>query len=388
MRTDRLIWAITFAVYLPAASLATLATVAGPNGSSLDPALMTVPFCAGFGIGFIPWGALADRFDRWRVIAVAAALLAVTGLLVAVSESVELLVASRFLAGLAAAGVPPAAQALIAREGGARTGGRLAGMMVAVGFATLGGPVLAQALAGASWFSGAALLGSAAPLAAAVVALRLSGSPHSAGKAGNLERVPFRPSRGVLSGWIVAALVLGGYWTVLTRIGVALADQGAAGLLAALSLLAALGIPLAVLAGRASDRIGPRAPMVAATGIGAVGYAFAAGAPSTSALMVATAVGLALYWAYLPVVAVQVVRSSTEQTRGRAVGGMYASMWMGAAAAGALATTAPSWRHVLAGAALTWSLAAFTAWRGFHRAPAAGWTPSPATPAASQPSRA
>lgn len=381
------IWLVTFGAYLPASSLAALAALSGPGSAALDPALMTVPFCAGFGIGFLPWGALADRFDRWSVISVAAALMTAAGLLVALAPSTEVAVAGRVLAGLAAAGVPPAAQALLAARGGAGTGGRLAGMMVAVGFATLGGPLAAQGLAGMGWTAAAAILGCAGPLLAAAVAVT-SARGRSRAVAVAAERQRFSPSRGVLAGWLVAALVLGGYWTVLTRLGLALAEQEAHGLLGALSLLAALGIPLAVVAGRVSDRLGPRAPMVAATAVGAGGYAAAAAAPTAGAFVVAAALAMALYWAYLPVVAVQVVRSCAEATRGRAVGGMYASMWLGAAVAGAAATTAPSWRHVLAGAAVAWALAAIVAARSFHRRASAGWGPSRPPLATAQPSRA
>jgi MFS family permease len=292
------------------------------------------------------------------------------------------------LVGLAAAGVPPAAQALLAERGSGNAGGRLAGMMVAVGFATLGGPLAAQGLAGAGWTVGALALGVAAPLGAAALAALSGRDMRGRVATGTVER--FRPSRGVLAGWLTAALVLGGYWTVLTRLAVALADQDARSLLGLVSLLGAVGIPLAVVAGRLSDRVGPRSPMVAATGAGAVGFALAGVSPGAGAFVVAAAVGLALYWAYLPVVAVQVVRSSTTESRGRAVGGMYAAMWLGAAVAGAAATFAPSWRYVLVGAGISWALAAIVAARSFQRGPAAGFKPSPRPSAslATRPSRA
>jgi MFS family permease len=380
--TPRTIWLVTLATYFPASSLAALASLAGPGGATLDPALMTVPFCAGFGVGFLLWGALVDRFDRVRVIAAAAGLMALAGVAVAFATADAALVAARVLVGLAAAGVPPAAQALLAERWAGNAGGRLAGMMVAVGIATLGGPLAAQGLADFGWIAGALVLGTAAPLVALVLARGRDDRRAPAPAA----RERFRPSRGVLAGWATAALVLGGYWTVLTRLAVALEDQGATGLLGLVSLLGALGIPLAILSGRLADRLGPRTPMVLATGGGALGFGLAGVAPGAGAFVAAAAVGLALYWAYLPVVAVQVVRSSTEATRGRAVGGMYAAMWLGAAVAGAGATVAPSWRYVLVGAGLSWALAAVVAGRGFQRGPAAGWKPSPRL--AAQPSRA
>jgi hypothetical protein len=79
----------------------------------------------------------------------------------------------------------------------------------------------------------------------------------------------------------------------------------------------------------------------------------------------ASGVGLAAYWAYLPVVAAQVQRSAGIAARGRAAGGLYASMWAAAAIAGAAASLAPSWRYVLAGAGASWALAATVAARRF-----------------------
>jgi MFS family permease len=142
--------------------------------------------------------------------------------------------------------------------------------------------------------------------------------------------------------------------------------------IAAAPLTGALGLPLVVLAARASDRVGPRTPMVATLAAGALGFALAATAASAGVFLAAAGVGLAVYWAYLPVVAAQVQRSAGTTARGRAAGGLYASMWCAAAAAlaGALASLAPSWRVVLAGAALSWGTGAIVAWRRFISAPA------------------
>jgi YNFM family putative membrane transporter len=387
--TPRAIWLITFGAYLPASSLAALGALVGPGtGHTLDPALMTVPFCAGFGVGFPLWGALVDRFARTRLMVVSLLLMAAAGVLVALVADPALLAGGRVLAGLAAAGVPPAAQALLAERSAGQAGGRLAGMMVAVGVATLGGPLAAQALAEAGWVVGALVLGSLAPaLAAGLAAVQERDRRVRTTRA---ALAPFRPSRGVLAGWLTAALVLGGYWTVLTRLAVALQDQDAESLTGIVPLIGAIGLPLAVVAGRMSDRIGPRAPMVAATATGAVGFALAAAAPTAVAFAVTAAVGLAFYWAYLPVVAVQVQRSADAESRGRAVGGLYASMWLGAAAAGAAATVAPSWRYVLIAAGACWAVAAVVAARSFQRGPAAGWeaSPRPQASLATRPSRA
>jgi hypothetical protein len=46
-------------------------------------------------------------------------------------------------------------------------------------------------------------------------------------------------------------------------------------------------------------------------------------------------------------------------------------MWCAAAVAGAFASLAPSWRVVLAGAGISWSVGALVAYRRFIAAPAA-----------------
>ena len=183
---------------------------------------------------------------------------------------------------------------------------------------------------------------------------------------------PYADARGVYAGWIVSACVLAGHWTVLTRIAEALGRDGlGAGSLAGLApLTGAFGLPLVVFAARAGDRVGTRAPMVATLAAGAAGFALAAAAPTAAMFVAATGVGLAAYWAYLPVVAAQVQRSAGVVARGRAAGGLYASMWCAAAVAGALASFAPSWRVVLAGAGLSWAIGGLVALRWFIAAAA------------------
>jgi MFS family permease len=136
-----------------------------------------------------------------------------------------------------------------------------------------------------------------------------------------------------------------------------------------------------MLAARGSDRVGPRAPMVAALVSGALGFGLAAAASDAFVFVAAAGVGLAAYWAYLPVVAAQVQRSAGTAARGRAAGGLYASMWSAAAVAGTVASLAPSWRFVLAGAGVSWLAAALVARRRFIAEPvaeAASATPAPA----------
>src|SRR3954454_17448161 len=113
----------TLAAYLPAAALPAIAERDDLPGAPLDPAVLVVPFCLGFALGFPAWGRAADRHGPERVIRAALLLTAVAGALVAFAPQTWALAAARLLQGLAAAGVPPAVQAAIARSAGAgRTG--------------------------------------------------------------------------------------------------------------------------------------------------------------------------------------------------------------------------------------------------------------------------
>ena len=96
----------TFAAYLPAAALP---AIAGPH----DPALLVVPFCLGFAIGFSAWGRATDRREPEQIIRAALLLTAAAGLLVAFASTGPLLALGRLVQGLAAAGIPPAVQAAL-----------------------------------------------------------------------------------------------------------------------------------------------------------------------------------------------------------------------------------------------------------------------------------
>lgn len=357
----------TLGAYLPAAALPAIAGHGGAPGGPLDPAALVVPFCLGFALAFPVWGRWADRRDATLIIRIALAAMAAAGVLVALAPGEGLLVAARLLQGIAAAGIPPAVQAVLAASAEEQRAGRaLSGMMIAVAVATLAGPALAPLVADAAgWTVAAVLLGSALPAALAAGAGRSRGSRVASRSAGVR---PFAAPRGVYAGWIVSGLVLGGNWTVLTRLGEALgpeglaAGEGAAGLAA---LTGAIGLPLVVLAARSCDVTGPRRTMTATLAAGAAGFLLASTATDAVLFVAAAGVGLAVYWAYLPVVAAQVQRSAGAAGRGRAAGGLYASMWAAAGVAGLLASLAPSWREVLLGAGLAWGLAAIVAARTF-----------------------
>jgi MFS family permease len=356
----------TVAAYLPSAALPVLAHRSDLPSGPVDPAVLVVPFSLAFALAFPLWGHLADRAATMQVIRVALALMAGAGIAVALAPSTAALVGARALQGAAAAGVPPAAQAALA-QGTAenQTGRAISPMMLAVAVAVLGGPAIASGGGDAvGWTVTALITGCALPLALLTAGRpwHRTSSPCSSGV--RRDAAAYHNAAGVRAGWIVSACVLAGHWTVLTRIAQALGPDGlhaSAAWLSVAPLTGALGLPLVMLAARASDRRGPRTPMIATLVAGSLGFALAAGAASAVVFVAATGLGFAVYWAYLPVVAAQVQRSAGTAARGRAAGGLYASMWCAAAIAGALASLAPSWRVVLAGAALSWAAAAVVA---------------------------
>jgi MFS family permease len=360
----------TVAAYLPSAALPILAHRSDLPSGPVDPAVLVVPFSLAFALAFPLWGRLADRAATMWVIRLALALMAGAGVAVALGPSTIALIGARALQGAAAAGVPPAAQAALA-HGSAdnQTGRAISPMMLAVALAVLGGPAIASAAGDAAgWTVTALLTGCALPLALLALGGPWPATSRACSSGVRSDAAPYHDAVGVRAGWIVSACVLAGHWTVLTRIGQALGPDGlhaSAAWLSVAPLTGALGLPLVVLAARASDRRGPRTPMIATLVAGSVGFALAAGASSATVFVAASGLGFAVYWAYLPVVAAQVQRSAGTAARGRAAGGLYASMWCAAAIASALASLAPSWRIVLSGAGLSWAAGAMVAGKRF-----------------------
>jgi MFS family permease len=374
----------TFAAYLPSAALPVLAERSDPFGSSLDPSVLVVPFCLAFAAGFPFWGRVADRMAAERVIVVALGLMVASGVLIALAPTEPSLIVARALQGAAAAGVPPAAQAALARSRSEGEAGRaLSPMMLAVAFAVLAGPAIAQGIGDAAgWTVTVLVVSCLLPLVLAATAARAALIARGVERRKAAVVAPYADARGVYAGWVVSACVLAGHWTVLTRIAEAVGSDGLGhghDWTGVAPLTGVLGLPLVVLAARAGDRVGPRGPMIATLAAGALGFALAAMASTLALFVTAAGVGLAVYWAYLPLVAMQVQRSAGATARGRAAGGLYASMWIAAAGAGALASLAPSWHVVLAGAGVSWGAGAIVAARAFIGEPAAvAAAPAPA----------
>jgi MFS family permease len=360
------VYLATLAAYVTADFVAPLASRIGSGvGAHVDPSTLVVPFCAAFALAFPAWGAAADRHRAGAALAVSLFGLAAASVLLAVATSVPVLVAARAAQGAAAAGVPPTVQALLAGRAGDGAAGRaVSGMMVAVAVATLGGPLVAPPLADlAGWRVACVLLGVLPALAAGAACAPL-GSWTTAP-----ARVRVRPTAALMAGWACATLVLAAYWTLITRWSSIAGRGGTASALLPLAGIA--GVLLVIVSGRAADRRGPRTPMVLMMCLGALGYAVAAASTSRFLLLAGACAAVAAYWGYLPVVAAQIQRAAPDAARASAAGILYSSMWLGAALGGLAAVAAHDPRVILAGAAVSWGLAALVAWRGFLAAPLA-----------------
>src|SRR5207247_6362658 len=97
---------------------------------------------------------------------------------------------------------------------------------LAVAFAVLAGPAIAQLLgAAAGWTVSALLVSCLLPL---LLTLRGQTPERHLARSGQTpqRRAPYADARGVYAGWIVSAFVLAGHWTVLTRIAEAVGSDG------------------------------------------------------------------------------------------------------------------------------------------------------------------
>jgi len=381
-----------------------------------DAAWSVVPFCAAFALAFVPWGRWADRRGPGAAMRAAAGLLLGAGFLLLVPLGDVGWAGARALEGAAAAGFPPAAAAALAALGGSRGAGRaIGGMSIAVALGTLFVPLvcgLAETATGtisvvaagalglplvalaAVWplarltadgVSVAAATGEDPGAVASVTVATREGSGaatsvtvatrEGSGEATSGEHGFALTSR-LLAAWACALLVLLAYWTLVTRAAPLLGPAGAGleeDLARAVPLAGGIaGIALTGVIAAIADRRGPRTPMIGVLLAGTSGLLLAAGVATATAAAVGITVFVAAYWCYLTLVGLQVVLSVPAAAHGRALGGLYSSMWTGAAVGGALVTLIDSWTVVIAVCALAWFLAAAIAARWFLGAPAAG----------------
>ena len=109
-------------------------------------ALVPLAFSLAFALGLLPFGRLGDLVGRRKVLLTGAAVWVVASLSMALAPSIVALLASRLLAGFAAAAILPQAMALAARLGPSE--GRVSGIGLFIA-TTAGGSILSPLLGGA-----------------------------------------------------------------------------------------------------------------------------------------------------------------------------------------------------------------------------------------------
>lgn len=346
-----LLLAGAFLVYASANSLVPVAAEVraelGLDGSGA--AIFLLPFAVGFGAGSVLWLALARRRSPRVLLPLSLGAAAAASAALPLVRSPELAVTARVLIGVASAGYPSVAQAVISRAAAPESRGRMIGAFVV---AVVTGSFVGQALAGAladllSVDAAIVLVCVAAPLAvAAALWWRLPDDPPA--KDG--------PARTAAAGRLalrlwpvlgVAALSFGGYWLLMSELPEVLRDERfalTATQAGALPMLGLVGVLTALATGRLSDRIGQRAPMLATLVLGVVGLVptLVVDAPLWI-FAVGYAAFLAAYWGYLPVASQEVTARSRPEDRQAALMAFYAAMWTGAAVAPAAGVLLAGW---------------------------------------------
>lgn len=362
-----LLLAGAFLIYASANAPVPIATElrAGLGLAGSSAAIFLLPFAVGFGAGSFLWFAAARNRASRALLPLSLVLMAVASLPLLFTGSPSVAVIGRALVGVAAAGYPAVAQAVISRSVPSHARGRMIGGFV---MAVVAGSFIGQAVVGgvADAISTEAALGLVcvlAPVATAIALWRALPTPTDDGggaRGGAMADVPGLIARQwpVLT---VAFLSFGGYWLLLSQLPVAVRDErfdlsaGEAGALPAIGLL---GLVSAAATGRASDRFGQRLPMVTTLAIGLAGLAVTL---PTAAPLWAFALGygvfLAAYWGYLPAASAEVVARSAEGERQPALMAFYAAMWTGAAVAPAAGAVLDNWNQAAVVALAAWSAA-------------------------------
>ncbi|MEW9552786.1 MFS transporter [Nonomuraea sp. NPDC050783] len=209
---------------------------------------LVTAFGAGYGVGFLVFGPLSDRYGRRRLLLIGLPLAAVTSALVAVSPNVETALALRAVQGVAVAMFPPAGLAYVAERLDPR---RRVAAIAAVTAAFLASAVVlqvaAQLLVDVTGWRGLFLLSAAGFLLAAlgVRAVMLPDLPRERG--GSLLS-PYRAVPGLLLDPVLAlrylatVLLMAAFVAVYTGLQIH-GGTSPAGLLA----LRASGLPVIVL---------------------------------------------------------------------------------------------------------------------------------------------
>ena len=360
-----LLLAGAFLVYASANSLVPVAAEVraelGLEGSGA--AIFLLPFAAGFGVGSVLWLALARRRSPRVLLPLSLAAGALASAALPFTRSPEIAVTARVLIGVASAGYPSVAQAVISRAAAPESRGRMIGAFVV---AVVAGSFVGQAAAGAladllSVDAAIGLVCVAAPLAVAAALLWRLPDDRPAKAAPGPDGAGGRVTMALWPVLAVAALSFGGYWLLMSELPEVLRDERftlSAAQAGALPMLGLMGVLTATATGRLSDRIGQRAPMVGTLAIGLAGLVPTLAADAPLWLFAAGySAFLAAYWGYLPVASQEVTARSRPEDRQAALMAFYAAMWLGAAVAPAAGLLLAGWNAAALVALAAWAVA-------------------------------
>ena len=218
-------------------------------------------YAAGTLLLSLPAGLLAARLGPRRTLLGGLALLTVACVAFGFAERYELLLAARFLQGVAGAACWAAGMAWLLAEAPPERRGELIGTALGVAIAgALGGPILG-ALADAT--SPSLVFSAVAAITAALVVQVLRTAPPPAAEATNGLRRALTTRRVLAGAWLTALPALFfGTTTVLASLRFDALGAGAGAVAAVFLVAAAAEAVLSPIVGRFSDRHGRRLPMV------------------------------------------------------------------------------------------------------------------------------
>ena len=224
-------------------------------------ALMSAYF-AGYTLGQIPWGVMADRKGSRHVIALSVLGVSSSTIFFGLSASYTMALATRFLSGLLGAGVFVPCVRLVSAwyesdERGTALGVLNIGGSVGIIAASWAAPLLALSI---GWKSASILIGTAGVLTAGLILLLVKGGETSSYGRVSLRSLPLM-SRNF---WLLAStqfIRLGGYYTFIAWLPLVLKEEYGLGVVATsgvLSLFNLAGMFANPLGGVVSDKVGKK----------------------------------------------------------------------------------------------------------------------------------
>ncbi|MEX2447487.1 MAG: MFS transporter [Solirubrobacterales bacterium] len=316
--------------------------VHGPLGSGDIAVGIVIGSYAVTGLLLRPFaGRLADRRGRKPTVVAGSALVALAGFLYMLPLGVPGLIAARLLLGAGEGAVFTAGSAWIVDIAPPARRGRVIGLYgLAVWSGLSIGPLIGELLLGASGYTAVWLFAGAAPLAGALIALRL---PDTFRPVGHAEQHPLI-AREALRPGIALALASVGYATIAAFVVLHLDARGIGHGALVFGAFATMVVLTRLVGGDLPDRVGPlrvatAAAAVAAAGLTTIAFAYSFPVAVAGALAMGAAFSL-LY----PSLSLIVVARVPQSRRGAALGTFTAffdaGVGVGAALAGVAAVLA------------------------------------------------